>query len=195
MILLIAREPLSSILRWMQGLLFFLAVAAIFYSTLVYAGAWIFQRHESQQTHHWPTTTTTTPAPPDSASHTLARLDIERLELSVMVIEGVSAFDLSHAAGHIPGTALPGQGRNIGISAHRDTYFRPLRDIRPGDIATLTTRGARYRYRVASTRVVAPSDLSVLDPGASEALTLITCHPFDFVGPAPHRFVVRAERI
>lgn len=193
MILLIAREPLSSILRWVQGLLFFLAAAAISYSTLVYTGAWIFQRHESQPTHHWPTQ----PAAslPDSGDGTLARLDIDRLELSVMVIEGVSAFDLSHAAGHIPGTALPGQGRNIGISAHRDTYFRPLRDIRPGDIATLTTRGARHRYRVASTRVVAPSDVSVLAPGVSEALTLITCHPFDFVGPAPHRFVVRAERI
>ena len=83
----------------------------------------------------------------------------------------------------------------MGIAAHRDTFFRPLRNIRKNDIITLTTITAEYRYRVVSTKVVDPADVSVLNAGDREILTLVTCYPFYFVGSAPDRFVVRAERI
>jgi sortase A len=125
----------------------------------------------------------------------MGRIEIPRLSLSVVVAEGVDTHTLGRAAGHIPGTGLPGQPGNIGISGHRDTFFRPLRNIRQDDIITLTTVVGNYQYRVVSIWIVSPSDVAVLDPSADEILTLVTCYPFYFVGPAPERFVVRAVRV
>jgi sortase A len=82
----------------------------------------------------------------------------------------------------------------VGISAHRDTFFRPLRNIRKNDVITFTTPSGEYRYRVVSTQVVSPRDIAVLSPGGDQVLTLVTCYPFYFVGPAPKRFIVRAAR-
>jgi len=113
----------------------------------------------------------------------------------VIVMEGTGTTTLRHAAGHIPGTALPGEAGNVGISGHRDTFFRPLRNIRRDDVIVFTTLHGDYRYRVVSTSVVRPDDIAVLEPTASEILTVVTCYPFYFVGAAPDRFIVRAERI
>jgi sortase A len=124
----------------------------------------------------------------------VARLTIPRLGLSTMVVEGVEDGDLRLAAGHIPGTALPGEQGNSGIAGHRDTFFRPLGLIRKDDLIALTTLHGTYRYRVVSTRIVGPDDVQVLYPTARDTLTLVTCYPFDFVGSAPRRFIVRAER-
>ncbi|MCX6624691.1 MAG: class D sortase, partial [Acidobacteria bacterium] len=130
-----------------------------------------------------------------AAKGLLGRIEIPSVGLSVIVFEGVDRRTLRRAAGHIPGTALPGRPGNVGISGHRDTFFRPLRNIRRNDIITVTTPLGDYRYRVVSTSVVAPDDVAVLEPSGYEILTLVTCYPFYFVGPAPGRFVVRAERI
>jgi sortase A len=111
-----------------------------------------------------------------------------------MVVEGVDGGDLKYAAGHIPGTALPGEPGNVGIAAHRDTFFRPLRSIRRDDAITLSTLHGTYPYRVVSTDVVRPQDVEVLHPGPRDSLTLVTCFPFQYIGPAPKRFIVRAER-
>ena len=124
----------------------------------------------------------------------IGRIGIERLGISVIVIEGSSPSVLRRAAGHIEGTALPGQPGNVGISAHRDTFFRPLRNIRKNDVVTLTTPTGEYRYRVVSIQVVNPRDIEVLSPGRDQVLTLVTCYPFYFIGPAPKRFIVRATR-
>lgn len=110
-------------------------------------------------------------------------------------MEGTSAHILRRAVGHNPGTALPGQRGNVGISGHRDTFFRPLRHIETGDTILLTTMTGEYRYRVFATSVVAPEDVAVPAAGAGETLTLVTCHPFYFVDPASSRFIVRAERV
>ena len=83
----------------------------------------------------------------------------------------------------------------MGVAAHRDTFFRPLEQVRVDDVIVFTTPAAQYRYRVVSSRIVDPADVSVLDGGEREILTLVTCYPFYFVGPAPNRFVVRAERL
>lgn len=125
----------------------------------------------------------------------LGRMEIPRLGLTVMVVEGDDTGDLKRAAGHIPGTALPGQAGNTGIAAHRDTYFRPLKSIEAGDTITVETLGGTYRYRVVSTKIVAPNENQVLLPTGAESLTLVTCYPFYYVGPAPKRFIVRAERV
>jgi sortase A len=132
---------------------------------------------------------------PAPAAGLIGRLDIPRLGLSVIVIEGVRAATLRRAVGHIPGTALPGQQGNVGISGHRDTFFRPLRNIRGNDMVTLTTLLGEFRYRVVSASIVRPDNIAVLAPTENQILTLVTCYPFYYVGPAPSRFIVRAERI
>ena len=132
--------------------------------------------------------------PPAAIDGLIGRIEIPRLGLSASVMEGTSTTTLRRAVGNIAGTALPGQPGNVGISGHRDTFFRPLRNIRRNDIITLTTLLGEYRYRVMSTRIVRPTNVAVLDPTGNEILTLVTCYPFYFVGPAPSRFIVRAER-
>jgi sortase A len=134
--------------------------------------------------------------PPASAiSGLIGRIEIARLGLSVIIIEGDDGRTLRRAAGHVPGTALPGQLGNVGITGHRDTFFRTLRNIQLNDVITLTTLQGEYRYRVVSTKVVRPENVAVLDSTGGEILTLVTCHPFYFVGAAPNRFIVRAERV
>ena len=83
----------------------------------------------------------------------------------------------------------------MGIAGHRDTFFRPLRNIRADDIITLATLRGEYRYRVVSTKVVSPDDVAVLDSDGNQILTLVTCYPFYYLGSAPERFIVRAERV
>jgi len=123
----------------------------------------------------------------------IGRLEIPRLELSAMVLEGSTAQILRRAPGHIPGTAMPGDPGNAVITGHRDTFFRPLRNIRESDLIRFRTARGVYTYRVTSISVVEPDYTAVLE-GNREQLTLITCFPFSFVGPAPRRFIVRAAR-
>jgi sortase A len=124
----------------------------------------------------------------------LGRLTIPRLRLSAMVRQGVGEDTLRVALGHIPATALPGQPGNVGIAGHRDTLFRPLRLVHKNDLIVFETRSGKYVYRVRSTKIVRPGDVSVLDSKSSPELTLVTCYPFYYVGSAPERFVVEARQ-
>jgi len=124
----------------------------------------------------------------------VAHLAIPRLGLESIVVEGVEARDLRLAPGHIPGTPLPGEAGNVAIAGHRDTFFRPLRLIRKNDVILLTTLRGEDQYRVVSTEIVTPKDTRVLYPAGRDTLTLVTCYPFYYVGAAPNRFIVRAER-
>jgi sortase A len=110
-------------------------------------------------------------------------------------MEGTDRKTLRRAVGHIPTTPLPGQPGNVVITGHRDTFFRGLRNIHKDDEITLTTLHGIYRYRVELTEVVQPQDIAVLGPSKDSILTLVTCYPFYYVGPAPKRFIVRAHRI
>ena len=114
---------------------------------------------------------------------------------SVVAVEGDDERTLRVAAGHLPDTPLPWQEGNASFAGHRDTFFRALRELRVGDDLELATTHGTFRYRVTRTLIVAPSDVSVLEPGDATALTLITCYPFTFLGAAPLRFVVQAERV
>jgi sortase A len=125
----------------------------------------------------------------------LGEIDIPRIGISVMVLEGDSTAILRRAAGHLEGTGMPGEPGNITIAAHRDTFFRALRNIRDQDIITLTTLTGAYRYQVESIEVVGPNDTQVLADSREPILTLITCYPFYYVGPAPKRFIVRARQV
>jgi sortase A len=123
----------------------------------------------------------------------IGTLEMPRLRLSAVIAEGDDEATLAAAIGHLPDTPLPWQDGNSALAAHRDTFFRPLKDVRVGDELRLSTSSAEFRYRVVRTMVVSPQDLWVLDPTERRSLTLITCYPFDYVGPAPQRFIVRAE--
>ena len=125
----------------------------------------------------------------------VGRLTIPRLHLSVMVLEGDDGRILKVAAGHIPGTALQPGGGNIGIAAHRDTFFRPLRGIRTDDLVTLQTPAGVSRFAVSDVEVVRPNDVQVLSPAPGRDLTLVTCYPFFYIGPAPKRFIVHARQV
>jgi sortase A len=125
----------------------------------------------------------------------IGRLEIPRLRLAVIVEEGIDKGTLRRAAGHVPGTALPGEPGNVVVAAHRDTLFRPLKDIRPRDQVRFVTPDGAFEYEVLKIEIVKPSRTDVLASGPEGEATLITCYPFGFVGPAPERFVVRAARI
>jgi sortase A len=129
-------------------------------------------------------------APPEETlkeGDLFGRLEIPRLNLSVMVMEGAEDDILRLGAGHVPGTSLA-------IAGHRDTFFRPLKDIKPYDLIRFSTKEGSAEYRVISTKIVGPKDTWVLDNMSRDTLTLITCYPFYYVGPAPERFIVEATK-
>lgn len=125
----------------------------------------------------------------------LGRIEIKSVGLSAMIQEGVAEETLGRAVGHILGTSMPEQHGNIALAAHRDTFFRGLRNIRLNDEIILTTTSGKVRYRVVFTQVVEPEDTSVLRASEEDILTLVTCYPFNFVGTAPKRFIVRAHKV
>ena len=207
--LVIRNAMLRGTLQWAQRLLAATAILLLGYCGFAEVDAWVFQQRESRilrqllDTHPGPSDTSvqfrpakSTPGPPAiAASGLIGRIEIPRLKLSAIVIEGDDSRALRRAVGHITGTPLPGQAGNIALTGHRDTFFRPLRKIRRDDTIVVTTLQGEYRYRVVSTKVVGPNDVAVLSPSGNEILTLVTCYPFYFVGAAPDRFIVRAERI
>jgi sortase A len=125
----------------------------------------------------------------------IGRLVIPRLGVRVMVRQGVDEATLRHAVGHVPETVLPGTPGNVGLAAHRDTFFRPLKHIRQHDRIILETWSGTYEYEVDGLEIVGPRDVQVLAPSSKPVLTLVTCYPFYYVGHAPRRFVVRARLI
>ena len=125
----------------------------------------------------------------------LGRIEIPRIGVNAMVREGDDDATLAVAVGHIPGTARPGERGNMALAGHRDSFFRALRGIQPQDRIRIVTRKQSYEYTVDSTEVVNPEDTWVLDPTPDPVLSLVTCYPFNYVGPAPKRFVVRASLV
>ncbi len=143
-----------------------------------------------EESPHSPRTIVIVPPRPGEP---VGRIEAPRIHLSAMVLEDTSPKNLKVAAGHIRGTALPGVVGNVCIAGHRDTLFRPLRDVRPLDSIVLTTTYGTFQYVVNSTEVVDARDIQVLHQTSDPELTLVTCFPFAYVGPAPKRFVVHAR--
>ena len=135
------------------------------------------------------------PRKPLAAGELVGRLEIPRLGISTIVLEGVDTKTLRRGVGHIPETAPPGAGGNVGLAAHRDSFFRDLKDIRKNDIIRLKTLDGSYQYRVEQTEIVDPEDTQVLADTGLPELTLVTCYPFYYVGSAPKRFIVHAQRV
>ena len=211
-----------SFLRWGRNLFFVIGILALGYVAFAFVDARLFQAAQSRQFQREldglkpPIGSDERPhpfVPPAEAEaeangvrassldigargdSPLGRIEISNVGLTAMIREGTDARTLRRAVGHIPGTPLPGQQGNVVITGHRDTFFRPLHNIRKDDEITLTTLSGSYRYRVDSTRVVEPDDTEALADSDDAVLTLVTCYPFYFVGPAPKRFIVRAHLI
>ena len=200
---------------WSRRLFLFIGVLALGYVGFAFADAKIYQSYQTwrfqralddtkssigRDEHLSPASigaprlkieTLPTGGPEGSA---VGRIEISAIDLDVMILEGIEDETLRRGVGHIPSTALPGEVGNVAIAGHRDTFFRPLRNIRKDDEITLTTLHGSYRYRVDSTKVVEPEDVTVLDHTNDAILTLVTCYPFQFIGAAPQRFIVRAHR-
>ena len=126
----------------------------------------------------------------------VGRVVIPELNIQGTVLAGTEPATLDRAVGHIFGTALPGTGGNVALAAHRSTHFRDLGQVSPGQVVRVVTPHGDYEYTVEWTLVVEPEEVWVLEPSTSgELITLVTCFPFDFVGAAPQRFIVRGRRI
>ena len=119
-------------------------------------------------------------------------LQIPALDLLVPLYGDTTELHLNRGVGLIAGMALPGEPGNMGIAGHRDGFFRVLRDIRKGHRLEVRTPGTRYVYEVSGVSIVDANDATLLAPTREASLTLVTCYPFYFVGPAPRRFVVRS---
>jgi sortase A len=188
----------QTLLRWSQRILFITGILALCYVSFTMIDAGLYQetakRFLESQIQLEKEPPEIQPKPAIKPGDVLGRLDIPRLGLSVAVLQGTGSRMLRLGTGHIEGTPLPGEAGNSGIAGHRDTFFRALRNIRDNDEIQFQTATGLSRYAVDWVKVVAPDDLSVLAPSSESALTLVTCYPFYFVGPAPERFIVRARK-
>jgi sortase A len=125
----------------------------------------------------------------------IGRIEIPRVGVTAVILEGDDQATLAEAVGHIPGTALPGRAGNTGLAGHRDSFFRGLSAVRRNDVVTVTTLAGTFHYVVQSTRIVSPEDVQVLAASQDPILTLVTCYPFHYIGPAPKRFIVSARLV
>ncbi len=125
----------------------------------------------------------------------ITRVVIPKIHLDVLMTDGTSRKALIAGPGHVEHTAVPGELGNAAIAGHRDTFFRHLNELAEGDDIFVRRSGYEYHYVVTSKRIVGPRDLSVLSPSTDQRLTLITCYPTYYIGPAPKRLVVTAEGV
>jgi sortase A len=191
-------------LRWLRNAFFAAGVLGLGYSGFVMLDTRLYQasqarRFQQQLENMGPANASAggignLPVAP-ARGGVLGRIEIASIGVAAMILEGTDERTLRHAVGHFPGTPLPGQSGNVAIAGHRDTFFRALRNVQRGDEITLMTVAGSYRYLVDSAQIVAPEYTQVLDDSGGKMLTLVTCYPFYFVGPAPKRFIVRAHRI
>ncbi|OFW16150.1 MAG: hypothetical protein A3F70_02705 [Acidobacteria bacterium RIFCSPLOWO2_12_FULL_67_14] len=187
------------VLRWLERMLVVVGVVLLGYCGYVSLESWLYQRVANRELEvamvgppaAVPSPSRALPRIPQQGE-LIGRIEIPRLGLSAVIRAGTDDRTLRLAVGHISGTALPEDGGNIGLAAHRDTFFRPLRDIRIADEIRLVTPTGTFTFLVADTSIVKPTDTWVLDPTRGMTLTLVTCYPFSYVGAAPDRFIVRA---
>ena len=130
-----------------------------------------------------------------AASGLIGRIEIPRLGLRSIVAEGADPLILHRAVGHLPKTAFPGEPGNVVLAGHRDSFFSDLGEVRPGDHVRITTPDGVFEYRVDSKRIIRPEQTEVLTTTSLPTLTLITCYPFHYLGPAPRRYVIRARQV
>ena len=187
---------------WLERVLFAIGVTCLICFGLVTVGGALYQREQAAAFEQMRAIVSLPAAPgqvetsvPPASDSLIGMLDVPRLSLSTPIIAGDDRATLEIAAGHLPDTPRPWETGNSAIAAHRDGLFRPLKNIRVGDRVIVRTVRGDLEYRVRDTKIVRPDDLSVLAPTETQTLTLITCYPFGYIGNAPKRFVVHADRV
>ncbi len=148
------------------------------------AAAWWFQQHV--------TVASFAPPSPFFPPGFAGELRIPRLDTSLGLVNQHTDSHFRRGPGFISGSDRPG-GLNCIIAGHRDLHFRILRNVRIGDRIEIDSPEGKFIYRVASCSIVSPTNVDSLRRIYPRQLTLVTCYPFYYVGPAPKRFVVRAE--
>jgi sortase A len=185
-------------MRWARMLLIVSGILAISYVGLTLLGARRFQKDASllldKQIHAKGLHRAQPLRLPIKEGDVLGRIEIPRIGISVIVLQGTKSQTLRLGAGHIDGTPLPGEAGNIGIAGHRDTFFRGLKNIHKDDEILLQSVSGVSKYQVDWIQITAPGDSGIISSKTESALTLVTCYPFHFIGAAPERFIVHAHR-
>jgi sortase A len=184
-------DPTSTWLRSLETVLLVAGVAGVTWYAVLTLAAMFFQFQQRATLQQ----IVAARELPREQERLIGQLEIPRVRLSAAVVEGDDDSVLQLAIGYLADTPLPWQDGNSALAGHRDGFFRPLQYIRIGDEVRFLTPHGDFRYRVRRTLVVDPEDVWVLDSSPHVNLTLITCFPFSYVGHAPRRFVVQAERI
>ncbi len=177
-----------------------LALIVIGIALLGYVGSqyWGMYRSQKNLEAEWERQATNVSKPDHasiSADQMLTRVIIPKINMDAIVIEGASRKDLSEGPGHMKETAMPGESGNAVITGHRDTFFRHIYELVKGDQIQVRRNGRVFTYEVTGKRVVEPDDLSVIKQTADPRLTLITCYPTYYIGPAPQRLVVFSKLV
>jgi len=179
--------------KWRRPVALFLLGVATLLSIHVAHSYAAMMAAQTQLEQQWRPQRRSPSAPPITSSVT--RVSIPKISLDVMVVEGTSPSPLLNGPGHLDDTPAPGEPGNSGIAAHRDTFFRDLGDLSRGDDIFVRRAGHGYHYIVRRKAIVEPNDVAVVNPSPQNRLTLITCYPAHYIGLAPQRLVVIAERI
>ena len=181
--------------RWLERGLFAVGLAMLSWWTLAQVGGLVVRRVASADMARAAAGAPEGidgPADEPGSGRILGRIEVKRLGVDAVILEGTGDLALYLGVGHLAGSPLPGDAGNVVLAGHRDTYFRGLKDAAPGDTIRVTRAGAAYEYIVTTTAVVKPDEVDLIQPSSRNVLTLVTCYPFRYVGPAPKRFVVRA---
>jgi sortase A len=183
---------LDRLRRFWPTLLILAGAALLIYVGSQYATMYSAQRRLTQQ---WQQQNLQLPAQPAGMVTTLTRLTIPTIKLDAVVVEGVNRRDLLMGPGHLPDTPQPGQAGNAVISAHRDTFFRHIHELKKGDYILVQRAGRQFRYEVTGKKVLQPDDIWVTKPTPDTELTLLTCYPTYYIGPAPERLAVFSKLV
>lgn len=178
--------------RFLPSVLMVAGVLLLLYVAAEYGTMYAAQRRLVQQ---WEQQNVPLPAQPAGLVTTLTRLTVPSIKLDAVVVEGVDRKDLLMGPGHLTDTPEPGQTGNSVISGHRDTFFRHIHELKPGDFILVERAGRQYRYQVTGKKIVQPTDMAVVQPTPNAQLTLLTCYPTYYIGPAPQRLVVFSKLV
>ena len=154
--------------------------------------AWMYHEQRSLL-HQWQVSNASGGDRVPAEANALTRILIPKIKLDAVITEGTSHTALTLGPGHLKDSVTPGDVGNSVIAAHRDTFFRHIYELNAGDDIYVERHGKQFHYVVTEKRVVQPTDVSVLDNSSEARLTLITCYPVYFVGPAPERLVIFAK--
>jgi sortase A len=181
--------------RMVSLALVIIGVVLLCYVAGEYWGMYRSQQNLEAEWQRQAATVSTPGKTPIAPEMMLTRLEIPKIQVDAIVVEGASRKDLSEGPGHMKQTAEPGETGNAVITAHRDTFFRHIYELNKGDQIQVRRNGRTFTYEVTGRKIVMPEDISVIKPTNDPQLTLITCYPTYYIGPAPKRLVVFSKLV